>query len=509
MCDLLASLNAVALFSTATVVILCVSYVQFQHKINVIFSSIIHCYLLWRHPIRSLRDGHPIPTCPYRWPDGQGDVGKFLEGEKNSKRWGEMYGQAYRLWCGMNQEIVIQGAADVETVFKDSDKHVKAANNDAGWLMGELLGKCLGLISGRAYRDLRLATTPPFTHKSSRAYLPRISSLVKQHLELLAADGPLRQNRINPVSDLASLPFSIVADILYGASLTSGSRIELERLKELRESLWARMIQGGATRYGISRYLPTKTRRDLKEFKRGWADFNDKAYRACLLEGDEEAVIVRLYAEVQRSGLDMEQLLQTVDEMLFANLDVTMGGISWSLLFLAAHQDIQSELGSEIMHARREQELTWEDYIQSGSTLLAASILESARLKPLAAFSVPQAAPTDRIVAGFRIPSGTAFVVDTHALNINNPYWGPDGRAYRPARFLERRPAEMRYQFWRFGFGPRQCLGKFLVEFMIRELLAQLVEGHRLSLMETTSWDKNPTSWILHPNTEISCERRD
>lgn len=47
-------------------------------------------------------------------------------------------------------------------------------------------------------------------------------------------------------------------------------------------------------------------------------------------------------------------------------------------------------------------------------TLLLALMLEFARLKPLAAFSIPQAAPTHRVVGGFLITTGTNFVVDIY-----------------------------------------------------------------------------------------------
>jgi cytochrome P450 len=237
------------------------------------------------------------------------------------------------------------------------------------------------------------------------------------------------------------LPFFIVADILYG-ELSPRLKGELESLVVLRESLWERMIQGGATRYSWSRYLPTKTRRDLREFKIRWGKFNDEAYEASLLER-KNAAILAMYAAANSGSIASEELLQTIDEILFANLDVTMGGISWNLLFLAANQDVQGDIRREIQQARgSDTGRDWEDFLQSSSTLLAVSIMESSRLKPLAAFSVPQSAPTDRVVSGYLVPAGTNFVVDTHSLNIKNPYWGTDRDVYRPSRFIDKKPPE-------------------------------------------------------------------
>lgn len=397
----------------------------------------------------------------------------------------------------------------IQTIFKDSDRHTKAVNNDAGWLMGELLGKCLGLISGTAWRKLYVTTSLPFTHNKAVSYVPQISKAIEKHFEMLETKGSLKEGRMHPVDDLRLIPFWIVAELIYG-ELTEMQRDELRAIVPIREDLFKRMIQGGMTRSSWSQYLPTSTNRELRTFKRRWVEFN-KGVRRARVEAGEDAPIVGMYKAVESGGISSDQLLQTLDEMLFANLDVTMGGLSWNLLFLASDAKVQDAIRDEwrLRLETRDTTKAWQEYIASPSTLLNASILEAARLKPLAAFSVPQSAPTDRVIGGYRIPAGTNIVVDTHALNIRNPFWGKDRDQYRPSRFLERKSLEMRYQYWRFGFGPRQCLGKYVVDHIIRAILAHLLAHYRLSLHESTRWDKNPAVWIAHPNTEICCERLD
>ncbi|MCJ1247525.1 hypothetical protein MMC30_004739 [Trapelia coarctata] len=125
-----------------------------------------------------------------------------------------------------------------------------------------------------------------------------------------------------------------------------------------------------------------------------------------------------MHSAVAAGEISEEQLLQTLDESLYANLDVTTGGLSWNLVFLAAHPDVQSRLRSEVAEAEAKGELN--GYILNRSSYVAACVLESSRLRPLAAFSVPQAAPTARDVDGYIIPAGTSFIVDGYALNVRN-----------------------------------------------------------------------------------------
>ncbi|KAK8128002.1 Cytochrome P450, partial [Apiospora sp. TS-2023a] len=107
-------------------------------------------FLLFKYPILSYGDAEnkPILICPYEFPNRQGNITKFLEGEKKSKEW---------------IREVLTRLEDVKTVFRDFDSYFKAKNNDAGWLMGEFFGKCLGLVIGFEWRQTRFCMGDLFT----------------------------------------------------------------------------------------------------------------------------------------------------------------------------------------------------------------------------------------------------------------------------------------------------------------------------------------------------------
>ncbi|PVI02655.1 cytochrome P450 [Periconia macrospinosa] len=469
----------------------------------------IIAYLSRKYPIlhADRNKKQSIPTCAYIFPNGQGDVAKFLEGEKNSKSWGDEHGGIYRIWSGTTPEIVLTRSADINAICKNSNTHLKATNNDGGWLMGQLLGSCLGLVSGDEWQQIKLAVARAFAKGEVAGSIEKIECLTKEHFISLHQHARLGGGTLNPVADLRMLPFWIVADHLYGP-LTPVLKKQLEQLIPGREALFAQAIRGGIPRFAWSRFLPTKTNRNLSTFKRQWHSFNDTVLRACESEG-RNPPIFKMYQAVKDGHITSENMYQTLDEMLFANLDVTMGAISWNVVFLATDQKVQDRVRTEIRGVRSSgDERHFSEYLLSSSTLLASSVLESARLKPLAAFTVPQAAPTTQLLSGFSVPPRTNFVIDTYAINIGNKYWGEDTQSYKPERFLERKTSETRYNYWRFGFGPRQCLGKHLAELMIRVLLVHLLENYELSLPEHSNMDKDPESWITHPNLELICKAR-
>ena len=460
-----------------------------------------------------------LPSCPYQWPNGQGDVGKFLKGIENSRKWEKDYGGIYRIWSGTSSEMrvspmklhparllthasVLTRPEHLKAVFRDSDKHKKAVDNNSGYLMSRVLGKCVGLVSGKDWQTLRKVTEVPFQHKATTAYTVTIQNQIKQYLEDLRHESNLSNGFLDPALDMKMLPFWIVAEVVYG-KLTHQMVSELKSLAPLREELFLHVITGGLSRFAFSRFLPTKANFLLRTFQERWSAFNEEAYtHAKRLESD--APIVSMFDAVHTLKISYEQLYQTLDESLYANLDVTTGGLSWNLVFLAADQVSQERLRAEVIENQND----IDGYVRKSSTFLAACILESSRLKPLAAFSVPQSAPTDRVVDGYLIPAGTNFVTDSYSLNIHNDFWAPDTEVYRPERWLNYNTSDLRYHFWRFGFGPRQCMGKYIAESIIRLFLVEILTSYSLELVNKEDVSRrDPNSWITHPQCLLRCTR--
>ncbi|KAI0418127.1 cytochrome P450 [Xylaria grammica] len=472
-----------------------------QQVFNIILSRFIHLVLVSVNPVRHAEDASSLPTCVYEFPNGQGGQAKFFHGRQNSEAWEKQHGSIYRLWSGASPEVVITRADHVQVVFKDSSTHTKAINNNSGWFMGEILGQCVGLISGEQWKRVHAVVEVPFRHSTANRYVSAIQKRTKDCLQELWDTKELSRGVLRPADDLRLLPFLITADIIYGP------------LTPRRESLFQWVLGGGLPRFAVSAYLPwTKANCDLAAFEQQWRTFNEKAHKSAIERGILEAPIVGFFQARADGKLSEREMLHTLDEMLFANLDVTIGAVGWNVVFLAADRTIRERLLAEI-----EPSDARDGYILSSTTLLAACVNESARLRPLAAFSVPQSIPTPRVVGGYMFPAGTNFIIDSYALNVRNPYWGKDGDCYRPDRFLERQKGgstESRYNYWRFGFGPRQCMGKYVADLVVRELLVQLVKGYELGLMPKEStegsdeWERNPAVWIDHPSLQIRCVKK-
>ncbi|KAB8264793.1 cytochrome P450 [Aspergillus pseudonomiae] len=438
-----------------------------------VISWVLSIYLQLQNPIQHTETGRSIPGPNYVWPNGQGDV-----------------------------EKVLTRPEQLHAIFRDSDKHTKATNSDSGYFMSRILGQCLGLMAGQRWKFLKGIAAPPFMHPAAVRSIGRIQEHVRAHFHDLESIGNLREGRIHPVQDLKMLPFFIVAEANYG-SLTPDMKSELNALAPARENLMKFVLFGGLARFNISRFFPTEANRQLQRFRSQWRAFNRAAYERAR-DKHPSAMVVQMYDAVLKGTLSEEQVAQTMDETLYANLDVTTGGLSWNLVFLAANPACQARLHEEISALTTAEE---EGYISRNGTYLAACVLESSRLRPALPFTIPQSAPTERVVDGYRIPAGTNYVVDTWGLNVRNEFWAPDNDTYRPERFLNSSNTDLRYHFWRFGFGPRQCIGRYTADVVIRAILLHLVKHYELQMLEEGSWTQDPECWITHPDLQVSASQ--
>ena len=100
----------------------------------------------------------------------------------------------------------------------------------------------------------------------------------------------------------------------------------------------------------------------------------------------------------------------------------------------------------------------------------------------------------------------TNVIVDSSAINVENPFW-VDGNRYDPHRYAGVRKDQARYNMWRFGFGPRQCLGQHIAERMLRAIAAEMVSRFEMSAKESERLQLVEESWVGLPDVEVECMR--
>lgn len=469
--------------------------------------SILQLYLNFMYRITNEK-GKPLRGPEFSWPDGQ-TVEKFLQGGQKSFSW-QAYGPLYRIWTVFRPEVVITRPEDVKAFFFDSHTHQKAASSNAGWLFSQILGDCLGLINGERWSRVRHAFDPFFTRKISAQRLPHIMAagegyVNEVHQYDLGGKQAASTINLNAVDAFQRFPFFYVAEIIYGP-LGITERVELWKLAETHTNIFRRLVQGGIHRYKATKFLSTSAYKETAHFVAAWRQFTLELAQKQLREG-RTSPLTDLMAEVEDGKVTLNEVLHTIDESLFANLDVTTHVLTWAIVLLGNHPDVQELVRSEIKANTND----LETYMNRKDTLLHYSLLESLRVRPLLAFTIPESAQEDKVLSGYRVPKNTDVVVDVNALHLRNPFWGADRMQYRPQRFQVLSKAEIRYNLSTFGFGPRKCLGQHMAENMIKAILVPLLRQFRFKLLadqyKNGEYKVDKTNWVTLSDVNLEMER--
>ncbi|KAB8070356.1 cytochrome P450 monooxygenase GliC2 [Aspergillus leporis] len=452
----------------------------------------------------------------WQWPNGQ-IVDKFLLAKQCSFQW-QRYGPVYRIWAFATPEIVITSSEDIKSFYSDGHRHQKAESSNAGWLFRQVLGRCVGLINGEDWRHLRSHLENPLSYRATMARRERVFQQARDYIQndfpryanddYISSSSP-RHLVVNPVTALQWFPFFHMAEVFYG-SLSTSERAELQRIGQLRVEIFREVVQGGVVnRFGfLSRLLQTSASRLADQFLREWRNFNTRIYRR-QLHSNEDAPIVSLWGAVEGNRLRATEVLHSLDESLFANLDVTTHVLTWAIVQLAQHSPKQDELREDI----RAHATDSVKYVNSKTTLLHYTFLEALRLRPVGAFSVPESSPEEKVLGGFCIPPNTDVVVDSYAVNVRNPFWGKNNLDFCPRRFENINPRELRYNLMTFGFGPRQCLGQHDAERTIKSLVYHLVNEYHFTLrggqMVAGDLKIDDRNWVALSDVELELRRAD
>ncbi|KAI9701261.1 MAG: hypothetical protein M1836_001931 [Candelina mexicana] len=344
-----------------------------------------------------------------------------------------------------------------------------------------------GIASGNKWRAMRAHFNPEFSHAAATKLMTTFTKELKTWINELPRDSAVvAQDGDSFVVDAATacriLPFRLIAIACYGDMLTDEVFEKLLYFNVVHEKLMGQAVFGKWTCSRIYGMLPTKAKKQMDKYEKEWRDFNVDLVKKAR-ETNTRCPAEKIYNGFESNPeISEAEFLETIDEILFTNIDVTSAVLAFVLINLAANPAFQEKLRSEI---RNEQATSagrgLGSYFAKDNTLVHYAGQESVRMSPAAWFSLPECTAIPKTIGGYQIPAGTPVVIDWRRLNSESDVWGDDGDRFRPERYAEISPSQYRYSLLRFGIGPRKCLGKNMADVMTKLTIVTVLEGYRLS----------------------------
>ncbi|KKY39069.1 putative cytochrome p450 monooxygenase 2 [Diaporthe ampelina] len=412
---------------------------------------------------------------------------------------------------------VITEPKDVQALYTNASDHAKASAANTGWLLSQIMGQGAGLINGQRWINLRKELDRHFSHKMSLNMVGTLNEHAKTYVQNMVqysiADRLEKNGNerfvVNAAQALTRYPYYEIANMFY-SNLNQQETDRLWDLGQLFTKAFASVIDGGINRSKLTKWLNTDAWKLTKTYIDQWEEFNASAFKRRVDAGINDQVVA-LFQAAEAGKVGREEVLQTLAESLFANLDVTTHVMTSCVILLADNTMVTEDLRREF--AEHADDI--DTYLGKKDTLLHYCLLESLRLQPVLSYSFPEKPPREKILGGYRIPKDMTCVVDAHAINIRNPFWGSDSREYRPSRFFSIPATKLRYNLQAFGYGPRKCLGNNISDKMVHALVYQLFTQYDFVVRPNMKKENDyyfktdKTNWLGLFDVELEMKRRE
>jgi len=318
----------------------------------------------------------------------------------------------------------------------------------------------------------------------------RLAQIAFQRARMAAFDAPMvecmsdmldqwavKARRGEPVSlrdDLTAVTLRITLRILFSTNADRHMAALIDAVQGIHQDLRFGMQ---FLPFHLPKWIPTPKR---LRFTRSLGVIDDFVYgaiaeRRSAADAGSDLVGLLLQAQDEKTGERMSDL-QLRDELvtfLNAGHDTVTDGVLWTLILLAKNPEAKERVRQEITGAVGAGPLSGEALTHM--PYLGRVFHESLRLYPSAWAFARTAIEADRF-GKYVIPAGAMVAISPYVTQRSPRFWDRP-EVFNPDRFL---PAEagsrLRFAYFPFGGGPRQCIGAGMAMIEAPLILASIVQ---------------------------------
>ncbi|XP_072761631.1 cytochrome P450 4C1-like [Anoplolepis gracilipes] len=214
------------------------------------------------------------------------------------------------------------------------------------------------------------------------------------------------------------------------------------------------------------------------------------------------AMLDLLIAESQKGFLTDLDIREEVDTFMFEGHDTIAMGITFALLLLAEHKDIQERVRIEVDTVMQENggKLTMKSL--QNLPYLERCLKEALRLYP-SVFLMSRKTGEDVKLQSYIVPAKTILHLHVYGTHRDPNFW-PNPDVFDPDRFLpERIQNRHPYSYIPFSAGPRNCIGQRFAMLELKAMVAPLVHKFYLEPVEYLRNVQLKSDIIIRPSQPV------
>ncbi|XP_049938559.1 cytochrome P450 4C1-like isoform X6 [Schistocerca serialis cubense] len=199
-----------------------------------------------------------------------------------------------------------------------------------------------------------------------------------------------------------------------------------------------------------------------------------------------------------------QEVQEEVDTFMFEGHDTTSAAISWALVLLGHHPEIQENVHTELKDVFERDHfrgLTMQDL--HNMKYLDMVIKEALRLYPSVPF-IARKVTKDVQVGGYRIPEGVTVTMQICHTHRDPDHW-PDPDRFDPDNFLpERVQGRHPFAYVPFSAGPRNCIGQKFAILEEKTVLSYVLRNFRVETVDRLEDLKLIGELVLRPMNGVN-----
>nr|Q9YH64.1 RecName: Full=Cytochrome P450 1A1; AltName: Full=CYPIA1 [Platichthys flesus]CAA10645.1 cytochrome P450 1A [Platichthys flesus] len=408
------------------------------------------------------------------------------------------YGHVFQIQIGMRPVVVLSGSETVrQALIKQGDDF--AGRPDLYSFRFINAGKSLAFSTDQAgvwrarrklaYSALRSfsnleGTTPEYSCVLEEHICKEGEYLIKQLNTVMKADGSF-----DPFRHIVVSVANVICGMCFGRRYDHDDQ-ELVGLVTLSDE-FGRVVGSGnpADFIPILQYLPSAAMKNFLRINSRFTEFVQKIVTEHYTTFDKDNIrditdsLIdhcedRKLDENSNVQMSDEKIVGIVNDLFGAGFDTVSTALSWSVMYLVAHPEIQERLYQEI-----------EDKVgldrmpllsdKPNLPFLEAFILEILRHSSFLPFTIPHCTTKDTSLNGYFIPKDTCVFINQWQINHDPELW-KDPSSFNPDRFLSADGSEVNKldgeKVMAFGMGKRRCIGEVIARNEVYLFLAIIIQ---------------------------------
>ncbi len=346
-------------------------------------------------------------------------------------------------------------------------------------LLQKLLGEGILTADGEFWKQQRKIINPLFM-KSSHGHFAQVIREEFAHFDSKQLRRPWVQE------EMLELSLQIISRVIFSEIDPRTIRI----VKNTVEDFQTHFVKS----FRALIPLPFATPRpSYFRFRRSLAEF-DSFLKEKLKEREKKSfpdlLQILLEARLQNGdALSFEQIRDEITTMIMAGHETTAHHLTWTLMLLADHQEVQRELRDEL--------------VQGQTSLLKNILRESLRLYP-PIWYVERKAIENVKIGTTDIPKGSKVGLCLYLTHHASQLWESPG-SFLPKRFEQIEEIRKKRCYLPFGAGTRVCIGAGLAELEAEIIIAEIIKKYKIARSDSHSIDVDPLV-TLRPKKDFQLE---